>query len=125
MADSITMKDGSTFKMEESWSEAVHIKYGHFTEEMKHEYAEVVAKHWDTKTIPTKFGYDEKWAGDIYKDQAELAPRVIYIDLRAVLMGMTLSRATGGEGKVIAMRPDGMKEYPSGKKVELEDLGKD
>jgi hypothetical protein len=75
--------------------------------------------HWRNKTEPTKFDIDIPFETP-YKNQAELAPKVLYVFLRPVLMGIWMERLSNGEGKVYATGNDGQTtEYPSGKKIDM------
>ena len=64
---------------------------------------------------PTKFGpgFDEKWTKN-YKDHAELASKVLYVYIRAILMGMAFEKLGGGS--VIALNnKGGATVYPQNK----------
>lgn len=80
-----------------------------------------VEKHFNKKTIPTKFGVDYEWYTENVqaRNHAELARHVIYPYIRAILMGFMFQKLGGG--KVLAMNDDGsVTKYPP---EEKEDVG--
>ena len=117
----VTMRDGSVFAFpNESWERAFLIKYGGEEEETLENFREVTEGHWNARTRPTKFGFDENWERE-YEDHADLGAKVMYVGIRAALMGLILSEA-GGAG-VVALGPDGMTVYGKDGKRKIEDLG--
>lgn len=75
-------------------------------------FVEEVKKHWNNKTVPTKFPWDISWkkyfenkesikinkkTKNRFKNQAELAEKVFYQYIRPYLMGILLSKATKGK----------------------------
>lgn len=97
------MDDGSIFRMPSPyWDKALSIKYpvGRWSE-IKKIFRQTVAKHWQEKTVPTKFDEDEPWEEE-YKSHADLGRDVMYPYIRAPLMGLALAEKTGG--KVVALQ---------------------
>jgi len=71
-----------------------------------------VEKHWNKKTLPTKFPWDISWenkkeAKNRFKNQAELAGKVFYQYIRPYLLGILLSKATRGKaGSIVTAEDD-------------------
>jgi hypothetical protein len=133
-----TFSDGSVYYIRGVEARALEIKYPQVTtpkgeEEVIDAFRDEVEKHWQAKTLPTKRGIDVPW--DLYeweswmptkgrkpdiKARADIAGPVLYPIIRAASMGLILSAATGGAGKVIALDEEGtVREYPSGKKTDM------
>ena len=113
------MLDGSIYEVnDESWIKAIRIRKKPDSKVWDKAFAEAVKIYFDSKTMPNKFGAiypnGEKWDKN-YKNHADLAPVILYLQLRAILMGMMMSNLGGG--KVVAMSKDGgVTEYPSGRR---------
>lgn len=108
------LADGSVYEENnEYWVKAIRMKKREH-KDWGAKFVEVVGWHWKNKTVPTKFGSEISWTKN-YKNQAALAPEVLYVYIRAILMGFLMN--SQGGGKVIAIGKDGLVEYPSGKKV--------
>src|SRR3972149_2830255 len=106
------MKDGSVYKMpNEKWQQAYDMKYSQEDQrEIKKIFTELAEKHWKTKTVPTKFGTDAKWGTEEtkkkYKNHADLEDDIMYVYIRAAIMGIIFSELSGGRGKVIGISND-------------------
>jgi hypothetical protein len=135
----IQMKDKSVYVIKDKMMErAIKIRQKEapkFLDKMP----AIIAKHWKAKTLPTKFGWDMPWsdAQDLnmerahkYKDQADMAPMVMYQYVRPIMMGLMMQKLAKMKPekkgkktpapKVIALGKNGnATEYPSGKKVKL------
>lgn len=98
------MEDNSMFRMPDpEWNRALGMKYPvRKWAKIKKVFREDVAKHFQARTVPTKFNWDEPWENE-YKNHAELAKEVMYVHIRAPLMGIILAEATEGKSKVIAL----------------------
>ena len=110
----IKMSDGSTYRPDnEHWEKAIQMRME--DPNWKTEFITAVAHHWEMQTTPNKFGSEDPWTTE-YKNQAALAQDVLYPNLRAILMGMMLSEASGGKSKVIALGRNGKETvYPDNK----------
>lgn len=106
------MEDGSEFRMPlPEWDEALSMKYPiEDWEEIKKIFKDIVTKHWQERTIPTKFGWDEPWDKE-YKNHAELGEDVMYQYIRAPLLGLILAKKTEGKSKVAALSDEGVTIY--------------
>ena len=117
------MMDGSVFTMpNETWQRAFNIKYGENKEEAIKAFKELTKKHFDAKTVPTKFGFDVPWeeGGEFgeavhFKNHAELGEVVMYIYLRPAILAVAMAKVAKGEKKVpkvIGISKDGtLTEY--------------
>jgi len=117
----VKMLDGSIYKIDNKfWLKALDMKlqaegldFGKFIEV----FPKIVEKHWNDKTVPTKFGRDSSWeeyfqyigsSNDSFSDMADLADAVCYAYIRAYLMGIVLSTMSEGRCKVMALSGDGV-----------------
>jgi hypothetical protein len=95
----VTMEDGSIFTMpDESWTKAFRIKYAGEEKEALRIFKKTVAKHWKEHTLPTKFGWDDKW-GEDYPDQASLGKDIMYVYIRTALLAVAMESLAIEEGK--------------------------
>jgi len=122
----VEMLDGSVFKMPDKyWQKAFDIKYGNYREQAIDAFREITKKHFEEKTVPTRFGWNEPWPKkDAYKSHAELGVDVMYVYIRAALLAIVMAELTP-EGqpkpKVIALGKDGAIEYTDEGKRQLEE----
>lgn len=115
----VEMLDGSVFEMpNDAWQQAFDIKYGNNETETIKEFKKITKKHFDSKTIPTKYDWDEPAE---YKTHAETGRQVMYIYIRAALMAVIFEKFTKGKEpiKVIGIGEDGITEYTGKGKKEL------
>ena len=96
--DGITMRDGTIFQWKAPlWKHAFAIKLNHEPEQIQkgiEEFIEAVDEHWRNKTVMTKFGkvsWDQE--GQEYGSHAALGDDVMYVFIRASLMGIILGAA--------------------------------
>jgi len=107
----ITMEDGSVWKSpHEIWDKAIQLKSPN-NPDWKDHFTKATKVHWDNKHVPDKFGHNNPWEKE-YGNHAKLGDEVMYVYLRAAIMGITLSQMTDGKSKVIAIGKDKTVEYP-------------
>jgi hypothetical protein len=113
----VQMLDGSIFEMpNEHWQKAFDIKYGSQKEQAIEAFKNITKKHFDEKTVPTKFGYDEDWEEvGSFTTHAELGNEVMYIYIRAALFAVVMEAMAEKTGKpsprVLAVSKDKIMEY--------------
>lgn len=102
----IEMLDSSIFTFPNKyWLKAFKIKYGDNEEEAIKIFKELTQKHFNNKSVPTKFDEDDKWKQE-YKNQAELGLDVMYQYIRASLLAIVMSemaKETGEEKPEVAV----------------------
>ena len=125
----IRMLDGSVFRMpSQLWEKAFDIKYGDRKVEAIEAFKRITAKHFEEKTVPTKFGFDEPWsAPDQYKTHAELGKDVMYVYIRTALLAVVLEEVSKRTGRptprVIGVDEDGtITEYTGHSRKKLTSL---
>lgn len=140
------LPDGSVYELKhKKWKKALVFKLQAEGLDIKKDFKEIqaifnskVKKHWDNKTVPTKFEWDIPWKeyfqeqmklyknGDIKKPvtkfnrMSDLADVVMYQIIRAALMGLILSELTKNRKKkshVIALSGDEAVIYSNKKPI--------
>lgn len=120
----VKMVDESVFKMpNEMWQKAFDLKYGEDKEQAIKIFIEITDKHWKAKTEPTKFGWGDSWDTE-FTNQAKLGEKVMYIYIRATLMGLVLEEMAKKDdskpARVVTITEDGgLKDAVTGEKVEI------
>jgi hypothetical protein len=120
------MHDGSIFTMpNKHWQKAYEMKYSNSDQaEIKRIFTETTAKHWKAKTVPTKFNFDAKW-GEFdsqkkYKNHADLGDEIMYVYIRAALLGIVFSEMSKSDNcKVIGINDNGTATSYNRKKAKL------
>jgi len=123
----IKMFDGSIFRFPNAtWQKAFLIKYGDRLNEAILAFKEATKNFFDAKLVPTKFGTAIPWEENaptgptFFRNHAELGREVMYVCIRAALMGIILSEQTDGKAAVIGISKEGkLVEYTKNGKREL------
>ena len=110
----VRMLDGSVFVMpNESWQKAFELKYGDKKKEAIEAFKQITKKHFEEKTVPTKFGLDMPWENPCeYSNHAELGEEVMYVYIRTALLAVVMEELAKKSGmkkvpKVVGISEDG------------------
>jgi len=110
----VRMLDGSVFVMpNESWQKAFELKYGDKKKEAIEAFKQITKRHFEEKTVPTKFGLDMPWENPHeYSNHAELGEEVMYVYIRTALLAVVMEELAKKSGmkklpKVVGISEDG------------------
>ncbi len=102
------LQDGTSYTPADEWWEAAVLSgiEAHLPR-FRAWFAPYVAGYWDRKQKRTKFG-DESWEEPSeFPNHAALAENLFYHEFRSAILGLVVSRASGGKTHVIGLNRDG------------------
>lgn len=117
----VELQDGSTYSMDQMYTQAVLLSHGEDWEHYLAELASEVATHFEKQTEPARYGTVTEWgcsehddSQSEYDSHAELAPVVAYAHLRGAILQLGLQALSGEDDSsptVVGLGDDMLHKY--------------